>query len=607
MPYTPIPVPAVQFATSDRGGVYMAKLNAIAAGVDAAINGANSQMAAANDASIFAGNAQTSATTATTQATKSGDWAEKAVDVIVETGKYSAKHHATKAAASATTAGGHVTTAAGHVATAAGHANKAGDWADRAEDVLVEAGKYSAKHHAAKAAASATTAGGHVGTAAGHVTTASNHATKAGDWAEKAEDVLVETGKYSAKHHAAKAAGSATTAAGHVTTAAGHVTTAQQWASANENVVVSGGKYSANHYALKAEYWAQQAAAASTGAMVFVGGYNASSNTWPAGAAAGYTYRISTAGTLGPFADSVTRPVTPGDIIIKRSDGQWDHVDAQDSDVVKTSRTINGYALTANITLGFTDFAGTASVAQIPSLPASKITSGTLSITYGGTGRTDGKAVALATARTINGVPFDGSANINLTPANVGAMPTTGTQVTDWNTAVTNGPFYSLAGAANVPKAAAGWQGFVSALNSENIRQIVWSADGPAVELYSRCGDGTTLVWGGWACLRHSDDGVDVTQILTAAGTINRKGVVTRAAIASASSFAIAFASSGYLAGDSIELSIAVASGAVVTLTATQSMSVTGGTAGTSHTVTGPNHIKVLAVFNGTIWQLFIS
>ena len=541
MPYTPIPVPALQFATSDRGGVYMAKLNAIAAGVDAAINGANSQMAAANDASIFAGNAQTSATTATTQATKAGDWAEKAVDVIVETGKYSAKHYATKAATSATTAAGHVTTASGHVTTAANHANKSGDWAERAEDVLVEAGKYSAKHHAAKASASATTAGSHATTASGHVTTASNHATKASDWAEKAEDSLVETGKYSAKHHAAKAAASASTASGHVSTAAGHVSTAQQWASANENVVVSGGKYSANHYALKAEYWAQQAAAASTGAMVFVGGYNASSNTWPAGAAAGYTYRISTAGTLGPFADSVTRPVTPGDIIIKRSDGQWDHVDAQDSDVVKTSRTVNGYALTTNITLtaadvgarasswvpAFTDVTGTAAVAQIPALPASKITSGTLPITYGGTGRTDGKAVALATAVTINGVSFDGSAPITLTPANIGSK----------------------------------------ALN----------------------------------------DTRDNTGLITTTATVARQDKVTRAAItANATNFTVTIGT-GYGANDRVDLVIAIAGTAVVTLASATSMGVSGGTAGTSHTVTGPIHINVTAVHNGTIWQLFIS
>ncbi|WP_317178141.1 hypothetical protein [Pectobacterium sp. HCp5_1] len=38
-------------------------------------------------------------------------------------------------------------------------------------------------------------------------------------------------------------------------------------------------------------------------------------------------------------------------------------------------------------------------------------------------------AAKLATPRTINGVPFDGSANIALTPANIGALPASGTAV----------------------------------------------------------------------------------------------------------------------------------------------------------------------------------
>jgi hypothetical protein len=45
--------------------------------------------------------------------------------------------------------------------------------------------------------------------------------------------------------------------------------------------------------------------------------------------------------------------------------------------------------------------------------------SGVLPIANGGTGRNDGKAVALATARTINGVAFDGSANITILNASV--------------------------------------------------------------------------------------------------------------------------------------------------------------------------------------------
>jgi hypothetical protein len=596
MPATPITVPNITFATTDRGGQYMFKLNAIAAAIDTAIGGFNLQLAAANDAQVHAQTLAGSLSTAAASATKAGDWAEKAVDVIVETGKYSAKHHATKAAASAATAGGHVGTAAGHVTTASNHAVKAGDWAEKAEDVLVEAGKYSAKHHAAKAAASASTAGGHVGTAAGHVTTASNHAIKAGDWAEKAEDVLVEAGKYSAKHHAAKAAASASTAAGHVSTASGHVSTAQQWASANENVVVSGGKYSANHYALKAEYWAQQAAAATTGAMVYVGAYNASSNTWPAGAVAGYTYRISTAGTLGPFADSVTRPVTPGDIIIKRSDGQWDHVDAQDSDVVKTSRTVNGLALSSNITLTAANV-GARSSSWVPTFAEVSSKPTTLS----GFGITD----AVPATRTVNGRAL--SSNISLTPANIGAMPTAGTQVTDWNAAVTNGPFFSLSGATNVPKAAAGWQGYVSALNSENIRQIVWSADGPAVEMYSRCGDGTTLVWGAWVSLRHSADQLDNTDYITSASSIARKGVITRAAIVPGTASVTITIAAGYQDKDRIELEVMVPAGRQLTLSCALSMDVANGTNGTSHTLTGPVQATISLINRSTLWQLFIA
>jgi hypothetical protein len=626
MPAVQLPVPGITFATTDRGGQYMGKLNAIAAAIDAAIGGYNLQLSAANDAQLHAQALAGSLATAAASATKAQDWADKAVDVVVESGKYSAKHHATKGAASAV---------------------KAADWAEKAEDSPVEAGKYSAKHHATKGAASAVKAQDWAEKAedspveAGkysskhHATKGAASAVKAQDWAEKAEDSPVEAGKYSAKHHSAKAAGSNTSAAGHRAAALASELKSADWAEKAENSPVEPGKFSAKHHAIKtaldaafakqwasapedgkysafhytqkAEYWANLAAASVTGAMVFVGAYNASGNTWPAGAQTGYTYRISAQGTLGPFADGVTRTVRSGDIIIKRSDGQWDFWDAMDSDVVRLAATINGYTLSGPIVLGFPDLSGQAAVAQIPNLPASIITSGTLPVARGGTGRTDGKAVALATPRTIAGVSFDGSANILIPPGNVGAMPVAATQVTDWNTATENGPYFSVSGAANVPKAAAGWQGFVSRLNAENIRQIVWSADGPAVELYSRCGDGTPLVFGEWVCLRHSHDGLDATRQISAATSITRKGVVTRCTITATTSFAVAIASSGYSDGDSIEMSIAVSAGAVLTLTATQAMAVTGGTGGTSHTVTGPRHINVRAVFNGSTWQLFVS
>lgn len=81
--------------------------------------------------------------------------------------------------------------------------NKAADWAEEDEDVEVETGQYSAKHHALKALASMQAAG----------TSASNAAAseqKAADWAEEDEDVEVETGQYSAKHWAKKSEAEAT-------------------------------------------------------------------------------------------------------------------------------------------------------------------------------------------------------------------------------------------------------------------------------------------------------------------------------------------------------------------------------------------------------------
>lgn len=68
---------------------------------------------------------------------------------------------------------------------------------------------------------------------------------------------------------------------------------------------------------------------------------------------------------------------------------------------------------------------GTLTVADIPDLPASKITSGTLSVDTSGNAAT---ATKLATARTINGVSFDGTANIVVADAT--KLPLAGGTVT---------------------------------------------------------------------------------------------------------------------------------------------------------------------------------
>jgi|GEM_PF-4151283 len=87
-------------------------------------------------------------------------------------------------------------------------------WAENPEDTEVETGKYSAKHHAAKAADSETNAVAAknyieenidtINAAPPAAVAAAASATLSEKWAEEAEDTEVETGKYSSKHYATK-------------------------------------------------------------------------------------------------------------------------------------------------------------------------------------------------------------------------------------------------------------------------------------------------------------------------------------------------------------------------------------------------------------------
>ena len=196
---------------------------------------------------------------------KAEDWAEEAEDVEVEEGMYSAKHHSAKAAAAQT---------ASETAR-----DKAEDWAEEAEDVEVEEGMYSAKHHSAKAAAAQAAAEGARDDAEGLYgdlaaveaakLAAQAARDKAEDWAEEAEDVEVEEGMYSAKHHSAKAAAAQAAAEGARDDAEGLYgdlaaveaaklaaqaarDKAEDWAEEAEDVEVEEGMYSAKHHSAKA-------------------------------------------------------------------------------------------------------------------------------------------------------------------------------------------------------------------------------------------------------------------------------------------------------------------------------------------------------------------
>lgn len=91
------------------------------------------------------------------------------------------------AAGSASAAATSESNAAGSASAAASSENKAKDWAEKAENVPVETGQYSAKHHALKAAASASSAASDKTAAQTAANTATTKAGEAGDHAAAAE------------------------------------------------------------------------------------------------------------------------------------------------------------------------------------------------------------------------------------------------------------------------------------------------------------------------------------------------------------------------------------------------------------------------------------
>lgn len=145
--------------------IFAADLNTINDAIDTGFAGV--------DADIVAQEA-----TVSFYADKAQAWAETAEDTEVEAGKYSSLHHAAKASASASnastsetnaaTSASNASTSETNAATSASNAlaseNKAEKWAEENEDVEVEVGKYSAKHHALKAAASAAATAAEVAT-----------------------------------------------------------------------------------------------------------------------------------------------------------------------------------------------------------------------------------------------------------------------------------------------------------------------------------------------------------------------------------------------------------------------------------------------------------
>ena len=212
------------------------------------------------------------------------------------------------------------------------------------------------------------------------------------------------------------------------------------------------------------------------------------------------------------------------------------------TDAVPTSRTINGVALSANIALTAANVGARADTwvptfAQVSSKPT----------TLSGYGITD----AVPTTRTINGVAL--SSNVSLIAANVGARADT------W--------VPSFSDVTGKPTTLSGY-GITDAATQTSL---------------------------------------NTARTTNANATLARTGKVTYLGAVSDTANLTITIPTGYSAGDRIELSISVAAGRTITLSSVTSMAVVNGTAGTSHTITGPIHMNVVMIHDGSKWQLTVS
>ncbi|MGO0383122.1 tail fiber domain-containing protein [Escherichia coli] len=374
--------------------------------------------------------AATSASTATTKASEAATSARdaSASKEAAKSSETSAASSASSAASSATAAGNSAKAAKTSETNARSSETAAGQSASAAAGSKTAAASSAsaASTSAGQASASATAAGKSAESAASSASTAT---TKAGEATEQASAAArsasaAKTSETNAKASETRAESSKTAAASSASSAASSASSAS--ASKDEATrQASAAKGSATTASTKATEAAGSATAASQSKTA------AESAATRAEAAADRAEEI--AGAVAMEDASLT---TKGVVKLSSAvDSTSESLAATPKAVkvvndnansrVPSNRKINGKALTADITLTPKD---------IGALPTTGGTvSGPLSVTGGITGTLNGNAstaTKLQTARSIGGVGFDGSANINLPGVN-----TTGNQNTTGNAA----------------------------------------------------------------------------------------------------------------------------------------------------------------------------
>lgn len=182
----------------------------------ASLNSANNSASSANTALTYANNANTAKVAAEaardlanahkadaqSARDKAQLWADQSENVTVETGKYSAKHHAAKAAASATaastskdTATTKATEAATSATTALGHANDAKAYRDTAATYAADA--LTSKNAAAVSAGNASTSASTASTKAAEAVVSAGQALTYRDQCEDFYQGMVAEGLHS--------------------------------------------------------------------------------------------------------------------------------------------------------------------------------------------------------------------------------------------------------------------------------------------------------------------------------------------------------------------------------------------------------------------------
>ena len=196
-------------------------------------------------------------------------------------------------------------------------------WAEEDEDVEVEAGAFSSYHHRAKAESAQSSAESAESAALQHRDdaqsardTAQTHRDDAQDARDAAQSA--ESGAQTAESGAQSAESDAED---HRDTADSHRVTAQRYANEDEDVTVIDAETGQDTESYSAYHWSRKAKVEATGGMIYRGGWDASTGTFPDdNPEPGDLYVVTEKGEV----DGMTYYV--GEMIIGDQDGGWDYV-----------------------------------------------------------------------------------------------------------------------------------------------------------------------------------------------------------------------------------------------------------------------------------------